>query len=116
MLEIIITHENDIDQRIDKFLKKFLPNAPLGGIYKMLRTGKIKVNHKRISQTYILCMQDSLQFWIHDDELNAFQKHEALITKNMTSSKISVTIEERILYEDEDILVINKPTGINVHP
>lgn len=52
MISLSITSPSDADQRIDKFLKKYLPNAPLGGIYKWLRTGKIKVNRKKVEQTY----------------------------------------------------------------
>jgi 23S rRNA pseudouridine955/2504/2580 synthase len=52
MLSITITHPADADQRIDRFVRKYLPNAPLGGIFKMLRTGKIKVNKKKKDQTY----------------------------------------------------------------
>lgn len=52
MQKITIENPSDAGQRLDRFLKKYLPNAPLGGIYKMLRTGKIKVNGKKKDQTY----------------------------------------------------------------
>jgi 23S rRNA pseudouridine955/2504/2580 synthase len=60
---------SDTDQRIDKFLKKYLPNAPLGGIYKWLRTGKIKVNHKKVEQTYRIEEGDVIDLHLNEDEL-----------------------------------------------
>ncbi len=54
MHTIHIDHPSDSSQRLDRFIKKYLPNAPLGGIYKMLRTGKIKVNGKKKAETYII--------------------------------------------------------------
>jgi hypothetical protein len=43
MISLTIEHAADAGQRLDKFVRKYLPNAPLGAIFKMLRTGKIKV-------------------------------------------------------------------------
>ena len=74
MQKIIIQNHSDADQRLDKFLKKFLPNAPLGAIYKMLRTGKIKVNDKKKEQTYRLAENDEILIFLNDEELEKFQK------------------------------------------
>ncbi|MGM9572539.1 MAG: hypothetical protein ACI3ZR_10025 [bacterium] len=49
MQTIIITN-NEAGQRTDKFLRKLLPQTPLGEIYKMLRTKKIKINGKKLSR------------------------------------------------------------------
>ncbi len=54
MITLTISHPADSGQRLDRFVRKYLPNAPLGGIFKMLRTGKIKVNTKKKDQTYKL--------------------------------------------------------------
>lgn len=69
MLSLTIDNPSDADQRIDKFLKKYLPNAPLGGIYKWLRTGKVKVNRKKVEQTYRVEMGDSIDIYLHEEEL-----------------------------------------------
>lgn len=69
MKEIIITHPSDAGQRLDRFIKKYLPNAPLGGIYKMLRTGKIKVNRKKQEQTYKIEQDDVISFFLRDEEM-----------------------------------------------
>lgn len=124
MKEISISHPSDAWQRLDKFIKKYLPNAPLGGIYKMLRTGKIKVNGKKKDQTYKIELEDTIQFWFPDEEL-ASLKEEVWSSKEMENQELSKSIplgtktknqELSILYEDEYLLVVNKPAGMNVHP
>lgn len=69
MISISLTHSADSGQRLDRFIRKYLPCAPLGGIYKMLRTGKIKVNGKKKDQTYILELNDEVNFWLTDEEI-----------------------------------------------
>ena len=73
MQTLTIDSPSDTDQRIDKFLKKYLPEAPLGGIYKWLRTGKVKVNRKKVEQTYRIEMGDSIEIWLTDEEIEGFQ-------------------------------------------
>jgi 23S rRNA pseudouridine955/2504/2580 synthase len=107
MQKLHITHDGDADQRLDKFLKKYLPNAPLGAIYKFLRTGKIKVNGKKKDQMYKIELDDIIELYFQDEEMNIFQQ----IKKSQQSSGIfqKDSIKDRILYEDEYILVMNKP-------
>lgn len=113
MQKIVLSSPSDASQRVDKFLKKFLPNAPLGAIYKMLRTGKIKVNGKKKDQTYKLEQGDEVIFWMTDAEIALLQKHQEDEKKGM--NKYCLT-EKDILYEDAVMLVVNKPANINVHP
>lgn len=111
MKTIIIDQNSDANQRLDKFLKKFFPNAPLGALYKMLRTGKIKVNNKKKEQTYRLELDDEIQIFLTDDEIEHFQKiEEKILPEKKPHPKL------QILYQDEDFLVINKPPKMNVHP
>lgn len=134
MQKIIIENISDANQRLDKFIKKFLPNAPLGAIYKMLRTGKIKVSGKKKDQTYRLLENDEIEFFLSDEEVRNFQTSTTSPTSTFenpinkpTSTKNGELrhkmanfdkskIELDILYQDDDILVINKSFGINVHP
>lgn len=118
MISLSISHPADAWQRLDRFVRKYLPNAPLGGIFKMLRTWKIKVNGKKKDQTYILEIDDELTFWLTDEEISEF-KVESRMPKVETSRlevKILWSLPFPILYEDEYLMVINKPAGINVHP
>ena len=105
-----IEDPSDSEQRIDKFLKKYLLNASLGSIYKWLRTGKIKVNKKKVDQTYRIEMGDEIHIHIQEEELNILQKEEK------EDISIANKIHLEVLYEDEYFLVINKPSGMNVHP
>lgn len=123
MQKIIIDHSSDAWQRIDRFCKKYLPNAALGAIYKMLRTGKIKVNGKKKDQTYKIELGDEIVFWMSDDEITELKvvrskwkvvSHETVDSRTLWA----LGIESRalpILYEDEYLIVIDKPAWLNVH-
>lgn len=118
MLSLTINSSSDTDQRIDKFIKKYLPEAPLGGIYKWLRTGKIKVNRKKVDQTYRIDEGDMIDIYLSDEEIQWFQKSNNL-PKNSTGDLINKKVSFQkisILYEDEWMLILNKQPGINVHP
>lgn len=110
-----IIEENDAGQRFDKFLKKLLPGAPLGGIYKMLRTGKIKVNGKKKERDYRMELQDEIKIFLTDEEFGLFS--EDIGEKETTSLwEDGYNLREHILFEDESILAVNKEPGMNVHP
>ena len=114
MVSLSIIHPADADQRLDRFIKKYLPNAPLWAIYKMLRTGKIKVNGKKKDQTYKLQLEDEINFWLSDDEisnLKSTQTEDHIQHFGKTDAPIL-----DVLYEDEYLMVVNKPAWINVHP
>lgn len=102
MQTIIIDNISDSDQRIDKFLKKYLKNASLGAIYKFLRTGKIKVNKKKVEQTYRIVLNDEVQFFLTDSELGEMKKET-------TKKPILQNTKIDILYEDRYFLAVNKP-------
>lgn len=104
MQQISISSESDSDQRIDKFLKKYLTEAPLGGIYKWLRTGKIKVNRKKVDQTYRIKLSDLIDIHLTDEEISGFQK---VISKTEKIEKREIGKLD-ILYEDEGFIVVNK--------
>lgn len=119
MLSLIISHPADAGQRLDRFIRKYLPNMPLGGIYKMLRTGKIKVNGKKKDQMYVLEIDDEISFWLTDEELEKWKFQKILDTGDAHSAiplsdKKMVPLD--VLFEDDYLMVINKPSGINVHP
>lgn len=116
MFSLTIESPSDADQRIDKFIKKYLPDAPLGGIYKWLRTGKIKVNRKKVDQIYRIILGDQIDIYLNDDEIEWFQRKEVSLSWSNHESVSKKTIAWCLLYEDEFFLVINKSPGLNVHP
>ena len=97
---------NDENQRVDKFLKRILNDAPLSFIYKMFRQKDVKVNGKRVKIDYILHENDVVDIYIKEALLEQFHK-DALLRP--------VKADFPILYEDENILVIDKPKGLIVH-
>jgi 23S rRNA pseudouridine955/2504/2580 synthase len=113
MESLTIESSSDSEQRIDKFLKKYLPLAPLSGIYKWLRTGKIKVNRKKVEQTYKIEIGDCIDIHLSLEEIQNFQKSREIHDSD-AEKKLSQKIV--ILYEDEHLLILNKAPGINVHP
>lgn len=103
MREIIIG-KNDSGQRIDKFLTKKYKNLPFSMMYKLIRKKKITVNKKRVHENQILVEGDLVLIFAPDD----------LLTENepkriKTNSKINVA------YEDENILIVDKESGVLVH-
>ena len=105
MKEIVITSVNK-GQRCDKFVRKYLNEAPLSFIYKLFRVKDVKVNGKKVDPNYILLEGDVLRIYVKDEKLAEFNKpKEIVITK----------LDFEIIYEDENILIINKPSGLLVH-
>ena len=96
----------DCNQRIDKFLKRMLKDAPVSFLYKMFRQKDVKVNGKKATIDYILKEGDIVDIYLKEDLLNQFHK-EALLRP--------VKADFPILYEDDNILVIDKPKGLLVH-
>ena len=97
---------NEENQRIDKFLKRILNDAPVSFIYRMFRQKDVKVNGKKASIDYILKEGDVLDIYIKEAMLEKFHK-DALIRPVKASFPI--------LYEDDNILVVDKPKGVIVH-
>ncbi|MFA6754968.1 MAG: RluA family pseudouridine synthase [Bacilli bacterium] len=104
MKEILITKEYS-NQRADKFVRKYLNAAPLSFIYKVFREKDVKINNHWIKPNYILQNQDVLKIYVTDAQLGDFNK-----PKDITNLRVDLDI----VYEDENILVINKPKGILV--
>ena len=94
-------------QRIDNFLFSQLKGVPKGLIYRLLRTGKIRVNGKRVKQTYRLQEYDEVKIPRIDTSENRLTK---------IGEKVKTQIENSIIFENPDILAINKPAGLAVHP
>ena len=117
-MQILIIEKNDADQRLDKFLKKFLKNATLWLIYKFNRKGKIKVQiaweegFKKRQNDFTLGQWDRVKLFISDSDIHEFTAVEE-VEKITWSQKFD---PKGIIYEDEYLLAVNKQPGINVHP
>ncbi len=94
-------------QRIDNYLFTHLKGVPKGLIYRLLRTGKIRVNGKRVKQTYRLQEADEIKI----PEIRVSDNEPAKISEHAKR-----LIDESIIFENDQLLVINKPAGLAVHP
>lgn len=99
-----VIHVSDAGQRLDKYLKKYLNNASSGFIYKMLRKKNIKINGMKASGNEMLQAGDCIQIYLSDDTIAKFRKQIQI--QSTPAAHIHV------LYEDEDILILDKPVGI----
>jgi len=97
-------------KRLHRFLRSLMPNLPLGQIYKMIDNGKVKVNGKRKNQNYELAAGDELVLYVEDDAYK-----EASIGQKKTKY-VGVNANVDVLYEDAELMVVNKPAGMLTHP
>ncbi|HSN66709.1 MAG TPA: RluA family pseudouridine synthase [Fusibacter sp.] len=108
MKKIDIT-KNESEQRLDRFLLKYFNNTTRSNIYKLIRKKVFKVNGKRMTdENYFLQEGDVLEMFISDESMNAMMK-EFIPFK---PEKLGLDI----VFEDEEILVLNKPKGLLTHP
>lgn len=94
-------------QRIDNFLINKLKGMPKSRVYRILRKGEVRVNKKRVSPSYKLMEGDEVRVPPVFLEEKAKQVPPSQSTRHL--------LAERILYEDDNLLIINKPSGMSVH-
>ena len=104
-MEIITITQNEENQRLDRFLRKYLRNASLSYIYKAIRKD-VKVNGKRGKEDQILYQGDEVSLYMEADAIESFQKK-----KDRPQGKRQF----RIAYEDDNVLVVEKPFGLLTH-
>ena len=105
MVELKVSSK-EANQRADKYIKKYLANAPLSFIYKLFRKKDIKANSHWIRQDYFVKENDVISIYISEEQLKEFCENKTALKKDL---------KYPIIYEDSNILIINKPRGILVH-
>ncbi len=103
-MKIITINQNDAGQRVDKFLTKFLPNMPKSMLYKLLRKKRVKLGKKALGAQDILRAGDELYLYINDE---FFTQNEVALP--------AATTPPNVVYEDENILICDKPAGQPSH-
>lgn len=106
MIQIEIS-SNDQNKRLDKFVKKYLSKAPDSFIYKLFRKKDVKVNKKPKPIDYITQVGDVITIYITKEQEESF-----IEKKNVETSS---SMDFKVIYEDDNILVVNKPTNLLVH-
>ena len=99
---------NDADQRLDRFLCKAVPLLPASLAQKYIRIKRIKLNGGRAQRDTRLRAGDTIQLYINDEFFDTPNQENAYLT--VASPKLN------IVYEDEQILLVDKKPGIAVHP
>lgn len=106
-VQIIEIEPDFIGQRIDNFLLARLKGVPKSVIYRVLRKGEVRVNKKRIKPEYKL----------QQDDVVRIPPLTVAAAAEPVSVKLSMVqnLEQHILFEDNDLIVLNKPSGMAVH-
>lgn len=95
-------------QRLDNFLTTRLKGVPKSVIYRILRTGQVRVNKGRVKPGYKLQTGDEVRI----PPLNIVEPE---VVHEGDARRVTQAIESAVLYENEDFMVVNKPSGLAVH-
>lgn len=97
----------DAGQRLDRFITKTFDRLPKSLMFKEIRKKNIKINRKRCTAGQILNENDVLELYLSDDVLHVKEKYYDFLK---ASSELD------IIYEDDNIILLNKKAGILCHP
>ena len=106
-VQFIEITDSNAGQRLDNFLLSLEKGVPKSRIYRALRKGEVRVNKGRKKQTYKLQLGDTVRI----PPLRVTEK----TISNTVSDFLRQQLTESILHEDDDLLILNKPSGIAVH-
>lgn len=109
MREFVITKQTEGTALLRK-LSNILPQAPLSFLHKMLRKKNITVNGKRADASYILKDGDVINIFFSDETFDKFSG--SLVAGDLNADDIPDLNPDSIIFEDEDIILVNKPCGI----
>jgi 23S rRNA pseudouridine955/2504/2580 synthase len=100
--------EADVGQRIDNFLLRQLREVPRSLVYRILRSGEVRVNAARAQPSYRIALGDRIR-------IPPIRIEPPKTVVRSPSAALQQLITGAALYEDRDLLVINKPAGVAVH-
>ncbi|MFO6296063.1 23S rRNA pseudouridine(955/2504/2580) synthase RluC [Rahnella selenatireducens] len=107
-VQLIPISEDEAGQRIDNFLLKILKGVPKSMIYRIVRKGEVRVNKKRIKPEYKLLAGDEVRV----PPVRVAERDEVPVSAKL--DKVAA-LTDCILYEDDYLLILNKPSGTAVH-
>ena len=105
-MQKFLISESESGQTLEKYIRKVLKDAPLSFIYKLFRKKDVKVNGHWQKEKYVLSANEEVTIYISDEQLEEFKKK----SKTLSINKVS----DYIVYEDDNILILNKPRGLLV--
>ena len=105
---------DDNDRRIDKVLRNFIKDVPLSSIYKYIRKNLIKINNKKTTQDYRVKTGDVIS--IAAFIINDFSENQSELKNNLQKNEENTFQKDlEIVFQNEDILILNKPYDVLVH-
>lgn len=107
-VQILTVADDEAGQRIDNYLRTRLKGVPKSMLYRILRKGEVRVNKKRIKPEYKLLAGDEVRV----PPVRVSEKDDAPVSAKLTRV---AELADCILYEDEGLIVLNKPSGTAVH-
>lgn len=102
----IMIDQNHDNQRLDNYLISILAGVPKSLIYKVIRKGEVRVNKKRAKHTQRLAINDIVRI----PPIQLGDENEIFVSQGLAEE-----LEKKILIENQDWLIINKPSGLPVH-
>ena len=105
-MKTITVNKNDSGQRLDKFLTKRFKTLPLSLMNKYIRKKDIKINGKRAENSTVLSEGDVITLYIPEEFFGSAPKEDSFK---------SLTPKLNVVYEDENIIIVNKPSGLICH-
>ena len=106
-VKLVQIDEQKAGQRVDNYLLAYFSKVPKSRIYRALRSGEVRVNKHRVKPVYRLQLGDMVRI----PPLREYSSKQALQVPNEKCEQL----EKLILYEDEYLIVLNKPAGIAAH-
>ncbi|WP_133126804.1 RluA family pseudouridine synthase [Legionella nagasakiensis] len=93
-------------QRVDNYLLRLLKGVPKSHIYRLIRNGEVRVNKKRVKASSRLMKGDAVRI----PPVRVSHKKDLFV-----GTKLSQCLEKSIIFEDAQLLIVNKPAGLAVH-
>lgn len=106
-VRFVTVDENSVGQRLDNFLRKELVGVPKSYVYRVLRKGEVRVNKKRKKPEYKLEAGDIVRI---PPTRTATREEIAKLPSRLLNE-----LAQRVIYEDDGLLILNKPAGLAVH-
>ena len=94
-------------KRVHRLVRQLLPGVPLSGIYKMIRTGRVKRNGKKAKSEDVVQLGDTIRLYIAEADYEQVSKP--------VKKFAGVSTDIDVVYEDNEILIVNKPVGLLTH-
>ena len=101
-----IIHQSEAGQTLEKYIQKLLVSAPMSFIYKLFRKKDIKVNGHHEDRKFIVSENDEISIYVKEEQFEQFLKEKEYQANNK--------IKDWIIYEDDNVLFLNKPRGLLV--